>query len=293
MTSFLEINRKYPHIATFFTQEWIETELKKEGTEHPIVEEIIKNDEFSAAYLEHVENCLLTLKHEIKKAEDHFQAKLENKENYEGALAELEIGLLCKEIDFDIEFEPLPLENSKQSDIKVTNVDPQIFIEVSTFFGDLGIIWCEGSKMHWNEKNAEWEEIENSSIDYGYITKRKPIKFAGKLKTEREQLSAIHPGIIALKIKNTSYHEIPNIISGFGFDHIRLDGVLELGERKKNDKISAVIIYYYEKAENYERHVCFCNNPLANNPLPSSIVEKFKSCSNWTINPVERENPQE
>lgn len=294
MTFFLEINRKYPHIADFFTQEWIETELKKEGMEHPIVEEIIKNDEFSAAYLEHIENCLLTLKDEIKKAEDHFQNKLlKNKENYEGALAELEIGLLCKDIGFNIEFEPPHIENRKQSDIKVTSIDPEIFIEVSTFFGDLEIIWCEESKMHQNENDAEWEEIENSSIDCGYITKREPREFAGKFKTKRKQLPVTHPGIIALKIKNTSYHEIPNIIRGLGFDHIRLDGVLELGERKKNDKISAVIIYYYEKAENYERHVCFCNNPLANNPLPSSIVEKFKSCSNWTINPVERENPQE
>ncbi len=106
-------------------------------------------------------------------------------------------------------------------------------------------------------------------------------------------MSVAHPGIIALKIKNTSYHEITNIIRGFGFDHIRLDGILEPGERKKNDKISAVIIYYYEKAENYERRVCFCNNHLANNPLPPSIVKKLKSCSNWIINPIERENPQE
>ena len=130
----------------FFPKEWFESELKKGNEDiHLLAKQLTfkENDESSLVYLEHVERCLDELKNEIKGHENHFKG-LVHTERYTGILAELEIGLMCKNMGFEFEFEP-SIQEGKLSDIKIKDSGTEIFIEVST------------------RKGSSFEEIEKIS----------------------------------------------------------------------------------------------------------------------------------
>jgi hypothetical protein len=261
----------YPNIADFFTQKWFESELKKDQEDiHLLAKKLtFDEDDDSFIYFEHVEKCLNELKDCIKHNKNHFKG-FTHKVRYHGILAEMEIGLMLKDMGFDIELEP-PTQDNKSSDIKITNGENEIYIEVSTRIGP----------------PTHWENIENRSSKIGISEFRPPSNFKHKILREGSQLSKNNPGIVALKIEPSSIREIDNIIRGFGFSRVWGNGVyIEPGERIDNSMISALLIYCYYIAEKEKIYTVFCINPEADFPLPTSFIEKFKLCCTRTIIPT-------
>jgi hypothetical protein len=262
----------YPNIADFFPREWFESELKKDDKNiHLLAKQLTfdEDDDTSFIYLEHVEKCLKELKDCIKQNRNHFKG-LTHKERYRGILAELEIGLMLKNMDFDIELEP-PVQNNKSSDIKITDGETKIYIEVSTRIGP----------------PTHWEDIENRCSKLGISKFRSPSNFKQKILHEGSQLSRNNPGIVALNIDPSSIPEIEHMIRGFGFSRIWGDGIyIEPGERIDNSMISALLIYCYYIAENEKIDTVLCINSEADFPLPASFIEKFKSYCTRTIIPI-------
>jgi hypothetical protein len=258
-----KIIHNYPNIANFFSHEWFESELKKDDKDiHLLAKQLTfdEDDDISFIYLEHVEKCLKELKDCMKNNENHFKG-FTHKERYHGIIAELEIGLMCKCMGFNIELEP-SIQGGKLSDIKIVNVNPEIFIEVSIRKGP----------------PTNWKNIENRYSKLGISKFRTPSNFKQKILKEGSQLSKINPGIVALKIDPSSIPEIPSIIRGFGFSRIWEDGVyIEPGERIDNSMISALLIHCYYIAENEKNDTRLYINPVAKFPLPISVIEKFKA----------------
>lgn len=276
----------YPNIANFFSHEWFESELKKKEKDiHLLAKQLIfaEDDDYSFYYFEHVERCLKELKFCIDKNQRHFKGLL-HKEDYHSLLAELEIGLMLKDMNFNIVLEPRT-QNGKKSDIKIININPEIFVEVSRKKGPI----------------TEWDDIEtfcsknkiplpinykNNQSKIGTFEFRTPVNFKEKIEKEKIQLSETNPGIIALVIEPSSRSEINNIIRGFGFSFVWGDGVhIELGEPIDNSLISALLIYCYETGEKEVNYTVFCNNPLAKFPLPESVSYKFENYCTKIIKP--------
>lgn len=269
---------KYPNIADFFPKEWFESELKKGNEDiHLLAKQLTfkENDESSLVYLEHVERCLDELKNEIRGHENHFR-KLVHKQRYHGILAELEIGLMYKNMGFEFEFEP-PVQN-RFSDIKITNAETEIFTEVSIRKG---------------RSSKEKEKVGNNCTIAEFEI-RPPQKFKSKIIEESSQLSNIHPGIFALVIDPSSIPEIESIMSGFGFG--RLWGKhIQLGldpSKIVKERVSGLLIYcnYTTMNENnncrYRKEDTFlCVNPLADIQLPTSVIQKFEIYGTEIIRP--------
>lgn len=269
---------KYPNIINFFPEDWLKSEIKKCSEDiHPLAKQLTfkDNNKSSLVYLEYVERCLNNLKSEIKGHENHFKGLI-HKERYHGILAELEIGLMYKNMGFEFEFEP-PVQNGF-SDIKITNAETEIFTEVSIRKGP---------------SFKEKEKIGNNCT----ITKfeiRSPQKFKSKIIEESSQLSSIHPGIFALVIEPSSIPEIGSIMSGFGFG--RLWGrYIQLGldpSKIVKDRVSGLLIYCNYTTIN-EKNDCLyrkedtflCVNPQADIPLPTSIIQKFEIYGTEIIQP--------
>ncbi len=273
-----KVINNYPNIANFFTEEWFVSELKKDHKNiHLLAKQLTfnENSKSSFVYFDHVERCLNELKDNITGHENHFKA-LKHKERYFGLLAELEIGLMIKNMDFEFDFEP-PL-SKKSSDIKITNSETEIFIEVSTKKG-----------LSFKEK----EKVGNSCTINEFET-RSPEKFKGKIIKESEQLSKTDPGIFALVIEPSSIPEIESIKYAFGFS--RLWGkYIEPGinpSEKVKKSVSALLIYCNYTAINDENN-CFCRkedsflcvNPLAEFQLPTSVIHKFETYGTEIIVP--------
>jgi hypothetical protein len=262
----------YPNIADFFTQEWFESELKKDEKDiHLLAKKLTfdEDDDASSIYLERVEKCLKELKDCIKQNKNHFKG-FTHKERYHGILAELEIGLMLKDMGFDIELEP-PTQDNKSSDIKITDGETKIYIEVSTRIGP----------------PTHWEDIENRYSKIGISELRAPSNFKQKILKEGSQLSKTNPGIVALNIDPLSSGQEINIIRGFGFSRVWGDGVyIEPGERIDNSMISALLIYCYYIAETEEIYTVLCINSEADFPLPASFIEKLKLYCTRTIIPI-------
>ena len=268
----------YPNIAKFFTKEWFESELKKDNQSiHLLAKQLTfdENSKFSLVYLGHVERCLNELKENIKGHENHFKAII-HKERYLGILAELEIGLMYKHMGFEIEFEP-PLPKGF-SDIKITNAETEIFIEVST-----------KKSLSFKEK----ERVGNSCTISEFET-RPPEKFKGKIIEESKQLSVDHPGIFALVIEPSSIPEIESMKHAFGFS--RLWGkYIELSinpSEKVKKRVSALLIYCNYTTINEENNCLsrkedtfLCVNPMAEFQLPTSVIHKFETYGTEIIIP--------
>lgn len=278
MISVSKVIDKNPNIAKFFTKEWFESELKKDSQSiHLLAKQLTydENSKSSLVYLDHIERCLNELKENIKGHENHFKALI-HKERYLGILAELEIGLMYKHMGFEIEFEP-PLPKGF-SDIKITNAETEIFIEVSTKKG-----------LSFKEK----EKVGNSCTINEFET-RPPEKFKGKIIEESKQLSIVHPGIFALVIEPSSIPEIESIKHAFGLS--RLWGkYIEPGinpSEKVKKRVSALLIYCNYTTINEERNCLFrkedtflCVNPLAEFQLPTSVIHKFETYGTEIIIP--------
>jgi hypothetical protein len=268
----------YPNIANFFTKEWFESELKKDNKNiHLLAKQLIfnENSKSSFIYLDHVERCLNELKENIKGHENHFKALI-HKERYLSILAELEIGLMYKHMGFEIELEP-PLPKGF-SDIKITNAETEIFIEVSTKKG-----------LSFKEK----EKVGNSCTVSEFET-RPPDKFKGKIIEESKQLSVVHPGIFALVIEPSSIPEIESIKHAFGFSRLwgkYIEPGIDPSEKVKK-RVSALLIYCNYTTINEESN-CLCRkedtflcvNPLAEFQLPTSVIHKFETYGTEIIIP--------
>lgn len=273
-----KVTDNYPNIAKFFTNEWFESELKKDNKNiHLLAKQLTvsENSKSSLVYFKHIERCLSELKDNIMGHENHFKA-LKHKERYFGLLAELEIGLMIKNMGFEIEFEP-PLPKGF-SDIKITTAETEIFIEVSTKKG-----------LSFKEK----EKVGNSCTISEFET-RPPEKFKGKIIEESKQLSAVHPGIFALVIEPSSIPEIESIKHAFGFS--RLWGkYIEPGinpSKKVKKRVSALLIYCNYTTINEENNCLrrkedtfLCVNPLAEFQLPTSVIHKFETYGTEIIIP--------
>lgn len=272
-----KVTDNYPSIAKFFTNEWFESELKKENKNiHLLAKQLTfnENSKPSFVYLDYVERCLNELKDNIKGHENHFKA-LKHKERYFGLLAELEIGLMIKNMDFEFEFEPLLSDGF--SDIKIINSETEIFIEVSVREG-----------FSFNKK----EKVGSCTIcDF---ETRPPEKFKGKIIKESKQLSKTNPGIFALVIEPSSIPEIETIKCAFGFSRLwgkYIEPGMNLSEKVKKI-VSALLIYCNYTAFN-EKSNCFCRkedsflcvNPLAEFQLPPYVIHKFEKYGTEIIVP--------
>jgi hypothetical protein len=268
----------YPNIANFFTEDWFKLELmKNEEDIHLLAKQLTfnENSKSSFVYLDHVERCLNGLKDNIKGHEHYFKA-LKHKERYFGILAELEIGLMIKNMGFEFEIEPSIVNGF--SDIKITNAEAEIFIEIST------------------KEGLSYEEIEKIGYNctISRFETRPPEKFKGKIIKESKQLSKTSPGIFALVIEPSSIPEIESIKNAFGFS--RLWGeYIELGidpSEKVKKRVSALLIYCNYTTINVENN-CFCRkedsflcvNPQADFPLPTFALQKFEVYGTEIIQP--------
>jgi len=268
----------YPNIANFFTEEWFKSELKKNKEDiHLLAKQLTFDDnyKFSLVYLDHVERCLNELKDNIKRHENHFKALI-HKERYFGILAELEIGLMIKNMGFEFDFEP-PLPTGF-SDIKITNAETEVFIEVSI------------------KEGLSYEDIEKigKKCTISKFETRPPEKFKGKIIKESKQLSKISPSIFALVIEPSSIPEIEIIKHAFGFS--RLWGeYIEPGinpSEKVKKSVSALLIYRNYNTVNDESNCRFIKedtdllvNPLAEFQLPTSVIQKFETYGTEIIIP--------
>ena len=258
------IIKNYPSISNVFTQEWFEKECKKDKEEmHLLAKQFTFEDKdgssldsHSLQYIGYLEILLKNMEDEINFKRKHFVDKLIDKNNYLGALAEIEIGHLFKNMGFKPEFEPSIPGNDRISDIKIVSDDVEVFIEVSTRKGP------EITKM-------------------GQFKFLLPRIFRDKFENESNQLSKSNPGIIALYLEPSSIPEMGNIIRGFGFDRVwEKNGNIihiEKGEHIiENSMISAVLLYIRSFNNNkYNVLKKLYLNPKADKQLPNSITKKF------------------
>ena len=264
---------KYPNIAQIFTKEWFESEFSKEKEDmHLLARDLLlidyEEDESSHLHIEHLEEYLATMQDEIKRNKKHFSKGLRNRDfhKYRSTLAEIEIASLFKNMGFcQVELEPQIPDSEKKGDIKIRADGTEIFIEVST---------------------KEGPEI-NYIYDFGPGIKGGPFKFQSpkiyKDKIERKslQLSEIHPGIIALYLDPSCIPERRNIRKAL-YDGIvwRTNGevvCLEKGESAMdNTIISAILCYFHYFSDRCKIIRELYLNPKAKNPLPESIITKFR-----------------
>lgn len=138
--------KNYPSISNVFTQEWFEKECKKDKKEmHLLAKQFTFKDKdgssldsHSLQYIGYLEILLKNMEDEINSKRNHFFKGLtsEDKNNYLGTLAEIEIGYLFKKMGFKPEFEPSIPGTDNKSDIKfVSDEGLEVFTEVFTRIG--------------------------------------------------------------------------------------------------------------------------------------------------------------
>ena len=265
------VPKKYPNIAKLFTREWFESEFSKEKEDmHLLARYLLFYEEAESAhlYIEHLEEYLATMQDEIKRNKKHFSKGLRNRDfhKYRSTLAEIEIASLFKNMGFcQVVLEPSIPDSEKKGDIKIRADGTEIFIEVST---------------------KEGPEI-NDIYDLGRGIKGGPFKFQSpktyKDKIERKslQLSENHPGIIVLYLDPSCIPERRNIRKAL-YDGIvwRTNGEIvcwENGESAMdNTIISALLLYSHCFSDGCKIDKELYLNPKAKNPLPESIITKFR-----------------
>lgn len=265
------IIKNYPSISNIFTQEWFEKEFKKDKKEmHLLAKQFTFTgqdesflDSHSLQYIGYLEKLLENMEDEINSNRKHFIKKLIDKNNYIGALAEIEIGFIFKNMRFKVEFEPSI--SGRKSDIKIVSDGVEVFIEVSTRKGP---------------------EI-NKTGPFKFQT---PDIFRDKFEKESNQLLKSNPGIIALYLEPSSIPERKNIIRGFGFDRVwgKNGNIVHIEEGEHiidNSMISAVLLYirYFDNKYNIVKELCL--NPKAEYQLPNSLIKKFGDSGTKIINP--------
>ena len=266
------VPNKYPNIAKIFTKEWFESEFMKEKEDmHLLARQFTydENDRSSLHLIDHLEEYLATMQDEIKRNKKHFYDTLISRDQYKSTSAEIEIASLFKNMGFrQVELEP-PIPDSDsggKADIKICNNVAEIFIEVTT------------------KKGPE----TNYTYDFGLGVKGGIFKFQSpktyKDKIEHKsnrQLSNSHPGIIVLYLDPSCIPERRNIQKAL------YDGIvwmtkgevvcLEQGESAMdNTIISAILCYFHYFSDRCEIIKELYLNPKAKNPLPESIITKFR-----------------
>ena len=266
------VPNKYPNIAKIFTKEWFESEFVKEKEDmHSLARQFTydENDRHSLYHINHLEEYLATMHDEIKRNKKHFYDTLRSRDQYNSTSAEIEIASLFKNMGFrQVELEP-PIPDSDsggKADIKICNNVAEIFIEVTT------------------KKGPE----TNYTYDFGLGVKGGIFKFQSpktyKDKIEHKsnrQLSNSHHGIIVLYLDPSCTPERRTIQKAL------YDGIvwmkngeivcLEQGESvMDNTIISALLLYSHCFSGGCKIDRELYLNPKAKNPLPESIMTKFR-----------------
>ena len=159
------IIKNYPSISNVFTQEWFEDEIKKDKKEmHLLAKQFTFKEKdgssldcHSLHYIGYLEMLLKNMKDEINSEREHFFKRLTDKNDYLGALAEIEIGYLFKNMGVThFEFEPSIPGTNKTSDIKfVSDEGLEVFTEVFTRIGP------ETEEIH----IFSWDDIPGNDND--------------------------------------------------------------------------------------------------------------------------------
>ncbi|MBE9592921.1 MAG: hypothetical protein IMF19_05520, partial [Proteobacteria bacterium] len=186
-----EMPKKYPNIAQIFTKEWFESEFRKKKEEmHLLARDLLLIDyeEYESArlHIEHLEDYLATMQDEIAqkmKIKKHFYEGLRNKDfyKYRSTLAEIEIASLFKNMGFQVQLEPPIPDSKKNGDIKISDAETEVFIEVRTIRGKNGEIL------------DKWEWVETRRMEF-----HRPIDLENKIVAEIHGLSGFYPGIVVL-----------------------------------------------------------------------------------------------
>ena len=264
---------KYPNIAKIFTKEWFESEFRKEKEDmHSLARQFTydENDRSSLHLIDHLEEYLATMQDEIKRNKKHFYETLISRAQYNSTSAEIEIASLFKNMGFrQVELEP-PIPDSDsggKADIKICDEITEIFIEVTTKKGpetnyiyDFGL-GIKGGNFKLQSPKTYKDKIEHKS---------------------NRQLSNSHPGIIVLYLDPSCTPERRNIQKAL------YDGIvwmtngeivcLEQGESAMdNTIISAILCYIHSFSGGCDIIKELDLNPKAKNPLPESIITKFRN----------------
>lgn len=266
------VPNKYPNIAKIFTKKWFESEFRKEKEDmHSLARQFTydENDRSSLHLIDHLEEYLATMQDEIKRNEKHFHKTLISRAQYNSTSAEIEIASLFKNMGFhQVELEP-PIPDSDfggKADIKICDDEFETFVEVTTKKGpetnytyDFGL-GVKGGVFKFQSPKTYKDKIENKS---------------------NRQLSNSHPGIIVLYLDPSCIPERRNIQKAL------YDGIvwmtkgeivcLEQGESAMdNIIISAILCYFHYFNGGCEIIKELYINPKAKNPLPESIITKFR-----------------
>ncbi len=267
-----DVPKNYPNIAKIFTKEWFESEFRKEKEEmHLLARDLLLIDyeEYESArlHIEHLEDYLATMQDEIARDENknHFYKGLRNKDfhKYRSTLAEIEIASLFKNMGFQVQLEP-PIPDSKRNgDIKISDDETEVFIEVRTIRGKKGEIVNKGKLV----------EIRRMEF-------HRPIDLENKMVDEIHGLSGLYPGIVVRYL-------YPSIINDRDIEKAFYDGIawivngevvqVEPGESAMdNTIISALLLYSHYFSDECKIRKELYLNPKANISLPDSIITKIR-----------------
>ena len=259
------VHKKYPNIAKIFSKEWFESEFRKEKEDmHLLANQFDHYGENSLHWIDHLEEYLETMKDEIERNRKHFYDGLRNKGQYTSTLAEIEIGSIFKNIGFqNVQLEPPIPDSKKNGDIKISDAETEVFIEVRTIRGKEGEILDKG-------KGVEIRKMES----------HRSIDFKTKIEVKVRQLSKNNPGIVVL-------YRDQSIINDRDIEKAFYDGIawivngeivqVEPGESAMdNTIISAILSYFHYFSDGCVIRKELYLNPKANIPLPNSIITKFR-----------------
>ncbi len=266
------VPNNYPNIAKIFTKEWFESEFRKEKEDmHSLARQFIydENDRHSLHFIDHLEEYLATMQDEIKRNKKHFYDTLISRDQYNSTSAEIEIASLFKNMGFrQVELEP-PIPDSdsgRKADIKICDDVAEIFIEVTikkgpetNYIYDFGL-GIKGGSFKFQRPKTYKDKIEHKS---------------------NRQLSNFHPGIIVLYLEPSCIPERRNIQKAL-YDGIvwRTNGEIVCWENGEsvmdNTIISAILCYSHCFSDGCEIIKELYLNPKAKNPLPESVITKFR-----------------
>lgn len=260
---------KYPNIAKIFSKEWFESEFnKKKENMHSLAKQFTFNDEVGVHHhiIDHLEEYLATMCDEIKRHRNYLSDRLKNKDFYESTSAEIEIASLFRKMGFQqVELEPSIPNSEKKGDIKICEGDTEIYIEVSTKKGpEVDYKWDFGPGIQAGTFKFQSQQIYRDKID-----------------NESLQLCEAHPGIIALYLDPSCIPERRNIGKAFYKWRAWKKGGkivhLEEGESAMdNTIISAILSYFHYYSDGCQILKELYLNPKAKNPIPNTIISKFR-----------------
>ena len=261
------VHKKYPNIAKIFTREWFAEFGKEEEDMHLLARQFTyeEEDRISLHLIGHLEEYLETMQDEIKRNIKHFHKGLQHKKSYKSTLAEIEIGALFKNLGFQVELEPKIPGEMQKGDAIISDGATKIFIEVST---------KEGPEINYKDKF--------DGVEVGEFKFQSPKTYKDKIEHKsNRQLSNFNPGILVLYLDPSCIPERRNIQKAL-YDGIvwMTNGEIVCWENGEsvmdNTIISAILCYFHYFSDRCEIIKELYLNPKAKNPLPESIIIKFR-----------------